>query len=315
MKRTLLVSAAAALLVFAAADCNESSCAGLKRYCTQCACAASRAACANDANFGDEATCQATLDDGSQCRLDSSCGADPSSSSNTSSGSGDTTGSGMPAVGLSLEVTHAVVTSVIYDANQYPNKAGNGNQFLVVDVTLSNKDIPKVLSQQDLFTLKTNASLLYPPSYHSGELPKPCPNVGIAPGGSVACQLAFEIPLASQGTSLSYDDLMGATATAKVPAATVPVCQQAEDKLNALIAQQAPASCINAALTKCSNQYMAATTGGCASNKACLAGCFQGFSKGYCGCEAKCYKPGSDCAASFDSYLSCVAAALPASCG
>ena len=135
-----------------------------------------------------------------------------SSTSNDPHGDPDGKSSG----GLSLRVVKAGLTPKLG-----PLPAGDGNVFVVVDVTLANDSIaPSLAENLALFTLTTKSALVVRASPATTATATPCrAEVSVATSGAATCELAFEIAKSEVATSLAYDDLQGHTATATVPVA------------------------------------------------------------------------------------------------
>jgi hypothetical protein len=129
-------------------------------------------------------------------------------------GSNDAAGAG----GVSLSVTSSTQMTTIGST-----PAHSGNVFLVASLTLTNDSVASPIpANLTLFTLSTDASLVYAASARSVQLSSPCPTTTmIATGGMISCRLAFEIPASETAITLAYDDHAMHTANAAVPAPTI----------------------------------------------------------------------------------------------
>ncbi len=138
-----------------------------------------------------------------------------------------------PPPGTTAPPTQAPPTSA--PPTQNPNSAGlvfrsksyadvigsekpkNGYHFLVLDVVLTNTTSDKISTCRSRFSVKTDVLYSYTGAFATYYLPKGFQCDDVAPGSSVAGQLAFEVPPSETPKSLTYDTYKGLLYTIDIP--------------------------------------------------------------------------------------------------
>lgn len=115
--------------------------------------------------------------------------------------------------GLELRVDGFVLRPAIRDVNP-----AAGRRFLLADVTISNRQrVTPVPVASTLFSTETDRALLLSASPAGALLPGPCAaDLALSTGGSLSCQVAFELPLDQQPRRMRYAGLDSAGAQVMV---------------------------------------------------------------------------------------------------
>ncbi len=207
--------------------------------------------------------------------------------------------------GVGLSITSATQSAAIESL-----PASQGDTFDIIELTMKNTGAKVPLSINPvLFSLATDQSLDYMPA--TAQPSTGCdPSVSVASGGTMQCEIAFEVPIGAKATTLAYDDLQGDTASVPVPTivTTSSACPEVSGFLGSLsptcslcleMANGVGGACdaqgagYKGSCTSCSNQ--------CSSNFATL-----------CTCEAGCDT--TSCQTLFADYMTCLDSACKVAC-
>src|SRR5262249_48063519 len=91
----------------------------------------------------------------------------------------------------------------------------SGEYFAVTHVTLSNGASATVPAGFDSFSLQTAAALVLAADNASVAVDTPCAlTTSLAAGGSITCNVVFQVPIGEEPATLLYDDHLGAKASA-----------------------------------------------------------------------------------------------------
>ena len=187
--------------------------------------------------------------------------------------------------------------------------ASNGNGYVVLALTLSNESSTTPLSANPvLFSLRTDRSLVI--AISSAQPTNPCnPAFSVATGGTLSCNLAFEVPKGQTPADLLYDDLRGNKATAPVPAPAPVTGAGACSEMTSWYSNPSAAceSCLGSAGNDVCTAFATKYTASC---NACSQTCGQNDDP--CTCERTCDT--SKCQGLFDAYMKCFYDACSGSC-
>ena len=119
---------------------------------------------------------------------------------------------------ITLSVTSAKRLQRVAPSPNISPKPGNGNMFVGVELSLSNlgEAVPLPI-KESTFSLETSARVDYQTSSLTAAAVTPCPTgAAVFTGGSLSCQVVFEVPWGAVPSYLRYDDDSGRSATAAV---------------------------------------------------------------------------------------------------
>jgi cyclophilin family peptidyl-prolyl cis-trans isomerase len=112
------------------------------------------------------------------------------------------------------------VTSVRQSPTIGATPPSSGMSFFIADVALTNTSVPAAVSAgYPFFSAEFASHIVITASANSGMLDTPCrTDLSVMPGGTVRCQVAFELATAELPQTLRYDDHQGHTASAPIAA-------------------------------------------------------------------------------------------------
>jgi len=158
-----------------------------------------------------------------------------------------------------------------------------GTSFVVIDLTLHNTSSTMPLpTAAPLFSLGTDHQLVLMTGAEEGSLAMPCTgSASVDVGGSLSCEVVYELPAGQQATTLRYDDAHGQSASAQVPAITAPdVCA-----VVSAYARVQSGSCISCFTSMCDTQYQNVMSS--CSQSACTQ-CTSMTPDAKCACQKSC---------------------------
>ncbi len=205
----------------------------------------------------------------------------------------------MIVVGCGTDGSQSSATLSVKSATSPDQIAGQapptGSTFEQISLTLHNDSSATPLSTlPTLFTLETDHALVLDVAAQQTELATPCiGNASVAAGGSLSCDVVFELPSGQTGTMLEYDDLMGHSASKAVPAATA---------TNACIVVESYSNLYSSACTACQDSMCGPQ--GCAGSS-CSAQCANMSPTAACACFETC-DPADDCWSEIKSTDECM---------
>lgn len=222
---------------------------------------------------------------------------------------GDAGGNGSVTLSINSTSTPSSLQDGAYTINP-----SSGTYFEELNITFGNAGISKAISASfQFFTLETDQALVLQFSTASDYVDTPCStSISVADGGSLTCNLMFEVPTGQKPMTLLYDDTAGDTASADVPAPPPPLtCAYDSEKQNIACQEcvrdssggvtQAPA-CAAADQTEAS---------ACSSDadRACFqqsvgTTCDQGFLMPPCACVSNCVS--SACGTAWKALMDCL---------
>ena len=181
--------------------------------------------------------------------------------------------------------------------------AKEGDTFVVLALTLKNIDAKVALSTNPvLFSLSSKTAIVFAPSPVQPD--NACdPAIALAAGGHVDCSIAYEVPIGTVVTTLSYDDQQGNLASVAVP----PVVETSETCMTVAPWFGDLGLCGACVSQSCVDEKQAYT----ASCNTCETKCDTSFDT-LCTCEATC--DSSSCQSLFEAYTSCLAQFCASSC-
>ncbi|MEM1029212.1 MAG: hypothetical protein AAGN82_02630 [Myxococcota bacterium] len=208
-------------------------------------------------------------------------------------GAGGGGGSAEPRpVSLSIELAAIVPGSALAEE-------GDPDRFIVEFTLVNNAVEPNLDPVLDRFRVRTDANFDYTHDESGLQLleERSCRDLpSIAPGGSVTCRLPFILPVGEQPAQLFFDNILGVSATAPVPALA--------NACELFVAHGATAppdmSCIRVGWCDSVKDARDAAEAVCEDDKACLDGC-EG-----CDCYDTCLVT-PDCRRAYDDLNMCMA--------
>ncbi|HEV7559203.1 MAG TPA: hypothetical protein VGO00_27200 [Kofleriaceae bacterium] len=199
---------------------------------------------------------------------------------------------------LELDVATATETTTL---SMVPAKTGD--TFVVLALTLKNVSAKIALSTNPvLFSLSSSTAIVFAPA--AVQPADACdPAISLAVGGRVDCSIAYEVPMATKVTTLSYNDQLGNVTSVAIPAvvATSETCAVVAPWFGDL------GLCGSCVSQMCVAEMQAYT----ASCNTCETKCDASFDT-LCTCEAGCDT--MSCQALFESYTSCLEQTCAGSC-
>jgi len=181
-------------------------------------------------------------------------------------------GAATPSSGMTIRVDDADFHGSIGAFDPMP-----GRSFAVALVTITNVDAdPVVECGFEYFSAANTDGIVVPGSVASAALDTPCsPDLAIAKGASLSCQVAFEIPDDSYAATLFYEDaVQGRTAEAAFPEPPWNPCLLEGDACDVAGDSCCEGPCEGGACQPCLAQGEACDLGvQCCSSICSIAGC------------------------------------------
>lgn len=183
-----------------------------------------------------------------------------------------------------------------------------GRRFLALRVTLGNVGTEALATSFERFSLDTDATLTFLPSAASAFTGAPCAvDTFVAPGGSFACEVVFEVPLGERALKLRYDDRLGHGGVADVPPPAAPnACALAECWTGTRRFVKEGDACLDCLWTMCQPEITAVATT-CRNDCNCAEPSgidLAGAAAKECECFAQCPTP-RPCGDAMSAYSSC----------